>query len=136
MGNLFEIPLEIRFRDLDALGHVNNAVYFTYFEEGRKGLFFSFSKTEDPSAFGFILARIECDYVKPIKLNSKVILQMWVSDVGRKSFKLAYKIVNAADENDVYAKGESVQVCFDYKAGKSTEVPEDLREWLNTYLPG
>lgn len=136
MSDCFTTPIEVRFRDLDAMGHVNNAVFFTYFEEGRKKLFYSFSKIEDPSAFEFILAHVECDFVQPIKLNTKAILQMRVKEVGRKSFKLSYEIVDAISENNIYARGESVQVCFNYKEGKSMEIPEELKEWLSTYIPG
>ena len=132
--NIFEIDIEVRFRDLDALGHVNNAVYFTYFEEGRK----NFSKTEfqvsGPSDFTFILAHIRCDYLKPVKLSDRVKLQMWVQNIGTKSFGFGYQLVDAADGALVYAIGESIQVCYDYSANKSTQVPQDMRKKLSEYL--
>ena len=132
--NIFEIDIEVRFRDLDALGHVNNAVYFTYFEEGRK----IFSKTEfqvsHPTEFAFIMAHIQCDYLRPVKLGDRVKLQMWVQNIGTKSFGFGYMLVDVADNAIVYATGESIQVCYDYSENKSIEVPTDMKKKLVKYL--
>jgi len=134
MKNVFKISTDVRFRDIDALGHVNNAVFFTYFEEGRKALFQQFSATSDLSAFPFILAHISCDYLKPITLNSRPSLEMWVKDIGSKSFGLGYRLVDLSDESIIYATGESVQVCFDYAENKSIAVPDRLRQKMAEYL--
>jgi len=131
--NVFATPVPVRFRDLDAMGHVNNAVYFTYFEEGRKGFFLGFNPDES-QAFNFILARITCDYLRPAGLKSSLVVQIRVTDIGRKSFQLEYRLVDAADAAVVYAKGESVQVCYDYGKNTSIEVPEDMREKLAGYF--
>ena len=131
---LFSINIEVRFRDLDALGHMNNAVYFTYFEEGRK----YFSKKEfgisGISDFKFIMAHIQCDFIRPIQFNDHVILQMWVKDIGTKSFSFEYRLVDFSDEAMVYATGESIQVCYDYEKNRSIEVPAKMREGLTRYL--
>ena len=131
---LFSTDIEVRFRDLDAIGHVNNAVFFTYFEEGRK----HFSKNEfevsDVSEFNFIMAHIQCDFIKPIKFNDRVILQMWVKDIGTKSFSFEYRLVDFSDEAMVYATGKSIQVCYDYQKNRSIEVPAKMRERLTLYL--
>lgn len=129
----FTTPIEVRFRDLDAMGHVNNAVFFTYFEEGRKCFFHHITGTSGDSAFNFILAHICCDYLRPVKLSDRLSLHMRVSDIGRKRFNLEYRLVSVSDESCVYARGESVQVCFDYKENKSAEVTETLKEKLLEY---
>jgi acyl-CoA thioester hydrolase len=129
----FQIPVTVRFRDLDAMGHVNNAVYFTYFEEGRKYFFYHLYNVSDPSGFEFILARISCDFMKPVNLACTPVLRLWVKEIGRKSFNLGYQLMDEKDETVVYARGESVQVCYDYKTQKSMEVSEALREKLTAY---
>jgi acyl-CoA thioester hydrolase len=129
----FATQIDIRFRDVDAMGHVNNAVFFTYFEEGRKRFFFDLFKVSNPSAFPFIMAHISCDYLRPIKLSSELLLQMWVKDIGKKSFVLGYKLVDASGQDIIYARGESVQVCYDYIQSKSMEVPEELKHKLEEY---
>ncbi|MGD9505881.1 MAG: acyl-CoA thioesterase [Syntrophobacteraceae bacterium] len=129
----FEIKMHTRFRDMDAMGHVNNSVYFTYFEEGRKYLYFDLFGTLDPAAFTFIVAHVGCDYLKSIRLDNEVTLRIWVENIGRKSFSLAYRLIDGSNNEIVYAKGESVQVCYDYGENVSVDVSEELREKLSKY---
>jgi acyl-CoA thioester hydrolase len=131
---LFSTNIEVRFRDLDAMGHVNNSVFFTYFEEGRKHFSKKVFKVSDISDFKFIMAHIQCDFISPIQFNDHVILQMWVKDIGTKSFSFEYGLVDFSDEAVVYATGESIQVCYDYKKNRSIEVPAKMREGLTRYL--
>jgi acyl-CoA thioester hydrolase len=131
---LFSINIEVRFRDLDAIGHVNNAVFFTYFEEGRKHFSKKVFEVSDVSDFNFIMAHIQCDFIKPIQFNNRVILQMWVKDIGTKSFSFEYRLVDVSDEAMVYATGKSIQVCYDYQKNRSIEVPAKMRERLTRYL--
>ena len=131
---LFSTTIEVRFRDLDAIGHVNNAVFFTYFEEGRKHFSKKVFDVSDVSDFNFIMAHIQCDFIKPIQFNDRVILQMWVKDIGTKSFSFEYRIVDFSDETKVYAAGESTQVWYDYDNNRSIEVPVEMRERMTQYL--
>ena len=129
----YRTELTVRFRDLDAMGHVNNAVYFTYFEEARKNFFQDISDTGKPD-FPFIMAHIGCDYLKSVQLTDRLVLKMQVSSIGTKSFGLQYELVNASDESIVFARGESVQVCFDYKENRTITVPEDLKKKLTAFF--
>ena len=131
---LFSTNIEVRFRDLDAIGHVNNAVFFTYFEEGRKHFSKKVFDVSDVSDFNFIMAHIQCDFIKPIQFNDHVILQMWVKNIGTKSFSFEYRLVDLSDEAMVYAIGKSIQVCYDYQKNRSIEVPAKMRERLTLYL--
>ena len=131
---LFSTTIEVRFRDLDAIGHVNNAVFFTYFEEGRKHFSKKVFKVSDVSDFKFIMAHIQCDFIKPIQFNDHVILQMWVKNIGTKSFSFEYRLVDLSDESMVYATGKSIQVCYDYPKNRSIEVPAKMKERLTQYL--
>jgi acyl-CoA thioester hydrolase len=131
---LFSTNIEVRFRDLDAIGHVNNAVFFTYFEEGRKHFSKKVFEVSDVSEFNFIMAHIQCDFIKPIQFNDRVILQMWVENIGTKSFSFEYRLVDFSNEAMVYATGKSIQVCYDYQKDRSIEVPAKMRERLTLYL--
>ncbi len=131
---VFTIPVEIRFRDLDAMGHVNHAVFITYFEEGRKAFFQNFFDVGDSSVFNFIMAHVRCDYLKPIKLSHRrVTLQMRVSKMGNKSFDLEYRLTDQTDPSIIFATGASVQVCFDYRDNKSVRMSEKMRAKLSEY---
>jgi len=133
-GKIFSTNIDVRFSDLDALGHVNNAVFFTYFEEGRKKFSQKYFEVSNPSDFRFIMAHTRCDYLKPVLFVDKVTLHMWVKDIGTKSFTFEYKLVHQSDPSIVYATGESVQVCYDYTKNKSIVVSDEIREKLTAYL--
>lgn len=127
---LFSLDIDVRFRDLDALGHVNNSVYFTYFEEARTILFRS---VFGDRRFRFILAHACCDYLKPATLNDQLTLRMRVGKIGTKSFELQYELLDRHNVSNRYAKGETVQVCYDYEENRSIPVPDALRKRLGEY---
>jgi len=133
MTNCFELPLTVRFRDLDAMGHVNNAVIFTYFEEGRTQFFIRQAATDSPATFNFILAHVACDFRRPIKLEHRPVLRLCTGSVGAKSFEFFYQVVDTADPAVVFAEGRSVQVCFDYARNATVDVDEALRRRLALY---
>src|ERR1041384_2124229 len=87
--------LSVRFRDCDSMGHVNHAVYFTYFEECRLTFWHALTGAPNPKT-RVIIARAECDYRLPAHFGDELEIRMAVSAIGRSSFTLAYEIVNAA----------------------------------------
>ena len=130
----FTCPVAIRFNDIDAMGHVNNAVIFSYFEEGRKLLFYDALKDRVPGGFNFMMAHLECDYLLPIRLDDRLLVNIRTTSIGTKSFGFAYRLMDAADENRVFATGSSVQVCYDWARRRSVPVPDNLRMALGEYL--
>ena len=133
MKNVFKFQIQVRFRDIDGMGHVNNAVFFTYFAEARLAFFQKISNSTDFSTFSFILAHISCDFLRPVTLNTRLSLEIWVKEIGINSFGLGYKLVDLFDESITYAKGESVQVCFDYGENKPIAVSAALKQKLSEY---
>ena len=87
----YEFEIEVAFRDIDAMGHVNNAVFFTYFEEGRKAFLEEVLGIHEPSEYPFILAHVHCDYVKPIRLGDSLCIHVWIGVVGSRKFSFKYK---------------------------------------------
>jgi acyl-CoA thioester hydrolase len=129
----FQSSIGVRFNDIDAMGHVNNAVIFTYFEEGRKALFYDEFRESFSGGFNFMVAHLECDYILPVRLEDRLSLNMWVSAIGTKSFTLTYVLMDASDVNRIFAKGSSVQVCYDYRQRQSVPVPQMLKKALLAY---
>jgi acyl-CoA thioester hydrolase len=120
--------LGVRFRDCDAMGHVNHAVYFTYFEQGR--LTFWREVTGAPSPHTrVIIARAECDYRSPAHFGDELEVRIRIGEIGRSSFTLIYDIVQAASDRLV-ASGKTVMVSYDYTAGASTPLPDATRALL------
>jgi acyl-CoA thioester hydrolase len=110
----------VRFRDCDAMGHVNNAVYSTYLEESRIGVLGGLT--------AFILARVEIDFRSELRMGEEVEVRTRCSRIGSKSFDLEHVI--AASGGRVVAEAKSVLVSYDYALGESVPVPDDLRERL------
>lgn len=129
----FTTDIDVRFRDLDAMGHVNNAVVFTYFEMGRINFFGQILKSTAPPDFNFILAHISCDYIKQILLPDPLRLHMCTGKIGHKSFQFRYVLRDRMNADIVFAKGESVQVCYDYKRNQTFALPESIKAKLLDY---
>ena len=109
----------VRFRDCDAMGHVNNAVYSTYLEEARIGVLGGLSN--------FILARVEIDFRAELRMGEEIEVRSRCSRIGTKSFDLEHVI---AVGDRVVAEAKSVLVAYDYERGTSVEVSDDLRRRL------
>jgi acyl-CoA thioester hydrolase len=127
--------LEVRFRDCDSFGHVNNAVYFTYFEQARASLWKTLGLSGfgevDTSGVSVILARAECDFRAPARFGDVLDVRLELEAIGRTSFTYAYEIVSVPDGRTI-AAGRTVQVIFDYARRTPVEIPADLRAKLSS----
>ena len=120
--------LSVRFRDCDAMGHVNHAVYLTYFEQGR--LTFWREVTGSPSPHTrVIIARAECDYRSPAHFGDELEVRVGIAEIGRSSFTLIYDIVHVVSDR-LIASGKTVMVSYDYEKGESTPLPDATRSLL------
>lgn len=115
--------LGVRFRDCDAMGHVNHAVYFTYFEQCRLTCWREVTGTPSPHT-RVIIARAECDYRAPAHFGDELEVRLAIGDIGRSSFSLGYEIVKTAGAMLV-ATGSTVMVSYDYAANASVPLPPE-----------
>jgi acyl-CoA thioester hydrolase len=120
--------LSVRFRDCDAMGHVNHAVYFTYFEQGRLTFWRELTGAPSPHT-RVIIARAECDYRAPAHFGDELEVRVGIGEIGRSSFTLVYEIADAATERLV-ATGKTVMVSYDYDKGASIPLPDATRALL------
>ena len=123
----------VRFRDIDSMGHVNNAVFLTYFEEGRKAFLFEVLNIVNPADYPFILAHIDCDFLKPVRLGDSLTLLVWIGEIGNKSFTFKYQLVDPRDTSATYGKGTSIMVYFDYRANKAVPIPDGFLKKISPY---
>ena len=124
--------LDVRFRDCDPLGHVNNAVYLTYLEQTRfmhwRSLW-GFGTPQVPAGMpGVILARVECDYRRPATYGESLEIRLTVGELGRSSFKYEYEIVD--DQGRTVLTAKTVQVMYDYGTEKPVPIPDSIRALL------
>lgn len=120
-------PIQIRFKDVDRLGHVNNANHITYFELARVEYFNALmgELRIDWDSESLILAKMEMEYKAPILLDDKIVVHTWISRVGNKSFDMSCTIVREKDGQETeMAKGLAIIVCFNYKTQQTIPIPE------------
>jgi acyl-CoA thioester hydrolase len=125
----FTIRFTVRFRDVDAIGHVNNAVYFTYMEQARTEYWVSLFHPANLSEIRFIVAHAECDFKIPAKYLDELEVSIRTSSVRNSSFVWDYEI-RRTTTGELMASGKTIQVYYDYAAEKSMPVPPDVREKL------
>lgn len=120
--------IQIRFKDIDKLGHVNNANHITYFELARVDYFDAIAEEGvkiDWINEGVILAKVEMEYLQPILLEDQLYVYTWVSRMGSKSFDMACSMVRVINGVEIEAaKGLAVIVCFNYTTNRSILIPE------------
>lgn len=130
------VPLQLRYSDCDMMGHVNNAVFLSYFELARVhyGRCF-FADWLDWKSRGFLIARNEVDYLQPLLLTAKAPgVSVWCSRVGRSSFDFSYE-VREEDGQPVYARGRTVAVYMDLEADQPLPIPDEARRKLESLIP-
>lgn len=117
LSGTFETQIDIRWGDLDALRHVNNAVYFSYFEEARVRLFTEMGLDGTQGRYG-VLAHASCDFLKPLLYPARIVVGMRLLRIGRSSLELECWIADAKDARGLHARGRSVLVCADGATGR------------------
>lgn len=131
----FFIPFHIRFRDLDAIGHVNNAVYHTFVEDARIDYFKEvLGTTNDWHSFGVLIARSEINYVHELLYGDQVECGLQCVKIGNKSLQIDFAIVAIRNGQRIEAcNGTSILVCFDHIKKESAPVPEQWKQLFKSY---
>lgn len=130
----FPVAFEIepRFRDTDAMGHLNHVVYITYFEVARTRYWTALTGDRDYTRVPFILAHVTADYRSPAYVSEMLRVGVRVSRLGGRSFECQYRI-EEAESRRLVVEGSSVQVIYDYGRQQSAPLPEDLRERIRRF---
>lgn len=123
---VFETVLEVRWRDLDAFNHVNNASYLGYIEEARVRWFKSLSHDWAGETAAPIMAAVAVNYRRPINWPETVRVELFAERIGGKSLTLGHRILAAGDEGTLYCDGHTVLVWVD-RGGQSVPLPETVR---------
>lgn len=153
------VPVEVRYSDLDAQGHVNNAVFFTYFEQARvaflgetrtrgidllrdeqavardaavDGLGADSASRIEASDIPYVIANASCVYTKPIASLAPVAIGVYCSEVSRVSFEVRYVVCDERRQT-IYATGSTLIVNVDPATGRLRMLPEWMRRALATW---
>ncbi len=135
----YEFEIEVAFRDIDAMGHVNNAVFFSYFETARVKYIMKVFEAGDPTDFDLldlplILVEATCSYKSPALLGEKLKVGIGLSRFGNKSFDLLYQIWG--QDGRLVATGKTIQVMYDYGTRSAYPIPDNIKTQVKAFQVG
>lgn len=128
---MFSMKVTPRFYETDALGHINNTVLSNWFETSREPVFRLFNPTLALKEWNLILARVAIDYVAQTHYGREVEVRSWIGKIGNSSFVVEQE---AWQEGVCVARGQAVQVFFNYVTQKSEPIPAEFRALLEPHL--
>jgi len=129
----FTVDIQMRFRDLDPMGHVNNAVYLSYCELARTQFYMKHHFKRSLHEIDFILAHAEIDYVSAAEWGDEIQVAVWPSKIGTTSFTLSYEITEKRTGR-LLARSSSVLVSYDYDKRQPKPIPPEFRKVLEENL--
>ena len=127
---VYTMSLPIRWGDMDAMGHVNNAAYFRYLETIRIDWMTSIGAAPNPEGEGVLIVNAFCNFYKQLEYPGDVLLKMYVSDPGRSSFESWATMERAEQPGVIHAAGGATMVWVDFPKQKSAPLPDWLRDLL------
>ncbi len=126
-------PVQIRFNDIDKLGHVTNSVYQQYFDIGKMAYFNQVLEEQmDWEEEGLILVSIAIDFINPVFQYDDIVVRSKVVQLGNKSLKMVQDIFDRTTGN-ICATSKSVMVGFSNNRGESIQVPEKWRNRIKAF---
>lgn len=129
---MHKLPLQLRFNDIDILGHLNNTVYFSLYDLGKaKYMEEAGLREPGPAAPSSVIADIHCTYLKPIHYGDEIFVTTQCTSIGEKSFVLEQELVDA--EGEVRSKCRTVMVYIDLATGASAPVPQSYRDKIKAF---
>jgi acyl-CoA thioester hydrolase len=117
----------IRWGDMDAMGHVNNTIYFRYMEIARLDWFFGMGLPADPKGEGPVIVNAFCNFIRQFEFPGEVQVRTYVGAMGRTSFDTFHEMLRTDDPDTVYANGGATVVWVDFPKQKSVPMPEHAR---------
>jgi len=125
-----KVPIEVPYRDIDAMGHVNNAVYFSYFELARQKYWEAAVGVESYLDIGFVMASAAIDYRLPAHMGDRLEVEIHCPRTGKSSFDFAYRITRSGE---LVAEGKSAQVLWDWRGGGKRVFTDELRRKIDIF---
>lgn len=127
------IPIQLRFNDFDALGHVNNSVYFSFYDLGKTEYFREvIPEMSSNEEVGVVIANIQVSFLLPVFPGENVAVQTAVTEIGNKSFKLLQHLIDC-DTNEVKCICQTVMVGYDAKTKTTYPISDAWRKAFNVY---
>jgi acyl-CoA thioester hydrolase len=122
-----EMVIPIRWGDMDAMGHVNNTIYFRYLEIARLEWLFKIGGPPDPQGTGPVIVNAFCNFLRQLEFPGDILAKHYVANPGRSSFDTYITLERTDRPGVIHAEGGSKTVWTDFKAQKSVPLPDWVR---------
>lgn len=126
------LPIQIRFNDVDKFGHVNNTIYFQFYDTAKTDYFAAVCKDVDWESVAIVVVKIEAEFLSQIKAGEHIAARTRVTKIGNKSFQLEQDIINM-DTQEVKCRCLSVMVLYDLVNHQSMPFPDNWRQAICQY---
>lgn len=126
-----EMLIPIRWGDMDAMGHVNNTIYFRYMEIARLEWLYRVGGPPDPRGCGPVIVNAFCNFIRQLEFPGEVLAKHYVANPGRSSFDTFLTLERTDEPGTIYAEGGATTVWTDFQAQKSAPMPDWLRELVS-----
>ncbi|MBB4132327.1 MULTISPECIES: thioesterase family protein [unclassified Xanthomonas] len=124
---LARIPISVRWRDMDSMGHVNNAKYISYLEEARVRWMLGVQGVAMTDRIAPVVAATNVNYKRPLVWPNDITVELFVERLGSSSITIGHRIVDQKDDSVLYSDGNVVVVWIDTQTGKSASLPDAVR---------
>ena len=124
------LQMPLRWGDMDAMGHVNNTIYFRYLEQARISWFEALGCPPEPAGLGPVIINAHCTFLKQLRYPGEIIVSTYVGEFGRSSFETLHQIRRVDDAATLSAEGGAKVVWVDQRLEKSVLLPEEIRKRL------
>ena len=124
---LARIPISVRWRDMDSMGHVNNAKYISYLEEARVRWMLGVEGVAMTDRIAPVVAATNVNYKRPLIWPNDILVELFVERLGSSSITIGHRILDQKDEGVLYSDGNVVVVWIDTQTGKSASLPDAVR---------
>ncbi|MHB0969184.1 MAG: acyl-CoA thioesterase [Thermoanaerobaculia bacterium] len=126
----YVVPYEVAWRDLDAMGHVNNAVFVSFLEIARTGYWLDLHGRTKAGDIGFIVARIECDYRRELNLGDAIEIAVRVGEMRGSSFDFLSEV---RKDGEIVLTGKVTVVLYSWETRAKRPIPDDLRKKIHAF---
>jgi acyl-CoA thioester hydrolase len=129
---VFQMVIPIRWGDMDAMGHVNNTIYFRYMEQTRISWFEAMGFAPDPKGEGPVIVNARCSFIKQFEYPGEVLIKHYVGEVGRSSFETRVDMTRTDNPSVIYAEGGAKCVWVNFPLQKSAPLSEQTKQLIRT----
>ena len=126
------VEIQVRFNDIDMLGHVSNTVYLNYFDTGKSSYIEEVVKDYDFKVEAIVEASVKIDFFEPVFMNARIAVLTRITKLGNKSFTFEHQLIDA-NTHKIHAACTTVMVCFNPQKQESIQIPENWRKKIMEY---